>query len=267
MDREKMFYEMIFKRKSFHLFRDNKTKEYYSDSYKLTDSELAEIYDVFKTFKPLVENIKVDIRIVPNELTTCKRGQEYCILLYSEKKTNYLQNIGFIGEQLDLYLTSKNIGALWFGIGKTEEQTYNGLDFVTMIAICKVPEDKFRKDMFKSKRKPVEEIWHGTKYLDIASIVRFAPSSCNTQPWIVEEAEDRLLVYRYKKPGKRGIMAIHKVTYQNLIDIGIFILLLSLCMEYRGIKHSIQMHDDYSENEAELTLACEMTILPDWYVG
>ena len=31
---------------------------------------------------------------------TCKRGEEYCILLYSEKKDNYLQNIGYIGEQL-----------------------------------------------------------------------------------------------------------------------------------------------------------------------
>ena len=43
-------------------------------------------------------------------------------LLYSEKKDNYLQNIGYIGEQLDLYLVSKNIGTLWFGIGKVKEK-------------------------------------------------------------------------------------------------------------------------------------------------
>ena len=34
----------------------------------------------------------------------------------------YLQNIGYLGEQLDLYLVSKNIGTLWFGIGKVEEK-------------------------------------------------------------------------------------------------------------------------------------------------
>lgn len=260
MNREKLFYNMIFKRKSFHLFRNHKTKEYYSDFYKITSDEINDIYSVFQTFKPLVQNIKVEIRVVENELTTCKRGQEYCILLYSEKKTNYLQNIGFIGEQLDLYLASKNIGALWFGIGKTEETTYNGLEFVTMIAICKVPADKFRKDMFKSKRKSIEEIWRGTKFLDIANIVRFAPSSCNTQPWIVEEHSGELLVYRYKKPGKRGIMAVSKVTYQNLIDIGIFILFLSLCLEHNDIKHSIEIFDDYSGNEAELTLACKIIL-------
>lgn len=260
MIREELFYQMIFKRKSFHLFRNHKTKEYFSDFYKITDSEIDDIYSTFKMLKPLIKDIKVEIKIVENELTTCKRGQEYCILFYSEKKTNYLQNIGFIGEQLDLYLASKNIGALWFGIGKTEETTYNGLEFVTMMAICKVPEDKFRKDMFKSKRKSVEEIWRGTELLDVANIVRFAPSSCNTQPWVVEEHEGELLVYRYKKPGKRGIMPVDKVVYQNLIDIGIFILFLSLCLEHNGMEHSIEICDDYSENENEMTLACRIVM-------
>lgn len=54
---------------------------------------------------------------------------------------------------LDLYLASLNIGALWFGIGKVEEDTCNRLDFVIIFAIAKVADDKFRKDMFKSKQK------------------------------------------------------------------------------------------------------------------
>lgn len=49
-----------------------------------------------------------------------------------------------------------------------------------MIAIKKVDSSKFRKDMFKSKRKSISEIWKGDYYLDIADVVRFAPSSCNT---------------------------------------------------------------------------------------
>lgn len=93
------------------------------------------------------------MRIVPASETNCKRGEEYCILFYSEKKGNYLQNIGYIGEQIDLYLASMNIGALWFGIGKTDEYLFENLDFVIMIAIAKMPEDKFRKDMLKAKKK------------------------------------------------------------------------------------------------------------------
>ena len=107
-----MLYNMIFKRKSFHIFKDIGT---------ISAAELCEIEEKYRSFLPLAEDIKTAVRIVPAKATTCRRGQEYCILLYSEKKDNYLQNIGYIGEQLDLYLASKNIGSLWFGIGKTEE--------------------------------------------------------------------------------------------------------------------------------------------------
>lgn len=208
-------YPMIWKRKSFHLFREIQS---------ISLSELRDIEEKFKTFSPLVSDIQTDIRIVPAEETTCKRGQEYCILLYSERKENYRQNIGYLGEQLDLYLASLNIGALWFGIGKVADVKYHGLDFVIMIAIAKVPENAFRKDMLKSKRKPLTEIWTGGYGEKIGNIVRFAPSACNTQPWLVEAEEKRLRVYRYKKPGKRGIMPVQKVAHYNRIDIGIFLL-------------------------------------------
>ena len=153
MDKE--LYQMIFRRKSFHIFR-------YVDN--ISADQLHNIEEKYKTFQPLISDIKTDIRIVPADKTTCKRGQEYCILLYSGKKVDYLQNIGYIGEQLDLYLASLGIGALWFGIGKPDKSTYNGLEFVIMIAIAKVPDDKFRKNMWKSKRKPLEEIWNGEYY-------------------------------------------------------------------------------------------------------
>ena len=142
-----------------------------------------------------------------------------------------MQNIGYIGEQLDLYLVSKNIGTLWFGIGRPEEQELDGLNFVIMIAIAKVDlETKFRKDMYLNKRKKLSEIWNGNYYLDIANIVRFAPSSCNTQPWIVDSSKNELRVYRYTKEGKRGIMPMNMVKYYNQIDIGIFLCFMDLCL-------------------------------------
>ena len=245
MDKE--LYEMIFKRKSFHLFRNIGNEH-------ITEEELKDIEEQFTRFKPLVDDIKVKIKIVKDS-TTCKRGQEYCILLYSEKKDNYLQNIGYLGEQLDLYLVSKNIGTLWFGIGKVEEKQLDGLDFVIMIAIAKVDSaDKFRKDMYKSKRKELDEIWNGDNYLDIANIVRFTPSACNTQPWMVEAAEKELKVYRYRKAGKRGIMPINMVIYYNQIDIGIFLCFMELCLEHNNIKYERNLYvEEDHENEQNLT--------------
>ena len=240
-------YDMIFKRKSFHLFRN-------IGNEKISDEEIIDIENKFNELKPLVDNIKVKIKIVKDKIT-CRRGQEYCILFYSEKKDNYLQNIGYLGEQLDLYLVSKNIGTLWFGIGKVEEKELDGLDFVIMIAIHKVDSlDKFRKDMYKSKRKEVSEIWEGNNYLDIANIVRFAPSACNTQPWKVLSSDSELKVYRYRKVGKRGIMPKDRVIYYNQIDIGIFLCFLELCLEKNNIKYNRELFvEEDHENEYNLT--------------
>ena len=240
-------YEMIFKRKSFHLFRN-------IGNEKITLEELKDIENKFKELKPLDDSIKVKIKIVKDS-TTCIRGQEYCILFYSEKKDNYLQNIGYLGEQLDLYLVSKNIGTLWFGIGKVKEKELDGLDFVIMIAIKKVDsEDKFRKDMYKSKRKELSEIWEGNNYLDIGNIVRFTPSACNTQPWRVVASEKELKVYRYRKEGKRGIMPKDMVIYYNQIDIGIFLCFLELCLEKNNISYNRELFiEEDHDKENNLT--------------
>ena len=240
-------YEMIFKRKSFHLFR-NIGKE------RISQEELKDIEEYMTKIKPLDPDIKVKMKIV-NEGATCKRGQEYCILFYSEKKENYLQNVGYMGEQLDLYLVSKNIGTLWFGIGKADEKQVDGLDYVIMISIAKIDSaDKFRKDMYKSKRKELDEIWNGDYYRDIGDIARFAPSACNTQPWRVEATEKEIKVYRYRKEGKRGIMPKNLVMYYNQIDIGIFLCFMELILSHNNIEYEKEIFkEENHEQENNLT--------------
>lgn len=247
-------YSMIFKRKSFHLFRN-------IGNAIISQQEIKAIEEAYKTFTPLYQDIKTAIKIVPADQTTCHRGQQYCILLYSEKKGNYLQNIGYLGEQLDLFLVFQDIGGLWYGIGKTSEVSFDGLDFVIMIAISKIGDKtKFRKDMFKSKRKAIDEIWIGQPITGITDIIRFAPSACNTQPWIVEHEGNTLKVYRYQKPGKRGIMPKDKVTYYNRIDIGIFLCFLELCLEHNGIEFECRHFVDDSTDK-EKTIVQEYDLL------
>ena len=232
-----VFYEMIFKRKSFHIFRNVGNESIGTD-------ELEEIKKAYSEFTPLKPEIKTAIRIVPEKQTNCKRGGEFCILLYSEKKDGYLQNIGYLGEQLDLYLVSQNIGTLWFGIGKTKEDCFEDMEFVIMFSVRKISDDsKFRKDMFKSKRKSIEEIWEGKQIPRVTDIVRFAPSACNSQPWLVKN-NGKLSVFRYKKPGKRGIMPADMVSFYNRIDIGIFICFLDICFEHNGIGFEKMLYSD-----------------------
>lgn len=246
MPLDKALYDMIFKRKSFHLFRN-------IGDASISSDELEQIQEAYKTFLPLCPDIRTAIRIVPAKETTCRRGQEYCILLYSEKKENYLQNIGYLGEQLDLYLVSKNIGTLWFGIGKTEELSWDGLDFVIMIAMSRVDDEKkFRKDMFRSKRKPIDEIWTGRPIPGVTEIVRFAPSACNSQPWIAENTDVGINIYRYRKQGRSGIMPADKVSFYNRIDMGIFLCFLDLCLQHCGMEYTVERYKD-DDTEAKKT--------------
>lgn len=246
---KKQYYDEIFKRKSFHLFRN-------VGSDKISTDELKDIENAYLGFEKLYSEIDTAIRILPADKVNFKRDAEYCILIYSEKKENYLMNIGYIGEQLDLYLVKHNIGSLWFGIGKPDEPKYNGMDYVIMIAIHKIDDGKkFRKDMFKAKRKPFEEIWKGEE-LGIADITRFAPSACNSQPWYIENQDGILTVYRYKKAGKRGIMPMAAVSYYNRIDIGIYLCILEICMEKNSIDFKRELFVDDGEDR-EYTVAAK----------
>lgn len=247
-----LLYPEIFKRKSFHLFRN-------VGSEKIENSEIESIKNTYQSFDKLYPDIKTEIRIVPAEKVDFKRDAEYCILIYSEKKENYLMNVGYIGEQLDLYLVSQNIGTLWFGIGKPDKQVYNGLDYVIMIAIHKVSDKAlYRKDMFKAKRKPLNEIWSGDD-LGVADITRFAPSACNSQPWYVENKNGKLTVSRYKKHGKIGIVPASSMTYFNRIDIGIYLCFLELCLNKENIEFTRELFAD-SGTAAEYTKVAEYTL-------
>ena len=239
---DNLYYQTIFKRKSFHVFRS-------AGSEKISQAELEGIKEAFGSFESLYPDIRTAIRILPTAELNAKRDGEYCVLIYSEKKPNYLLNAGYIGEQLDLYLVRNNIGSLWYGIGKPDEPVYDGLDYVIMFVIRKVSDSsRYRKDMFKAKRKPLDEIWQGDT-LGVGEIARFAPSACNSQPWRVRNENGALVVSRYKKPNKIGIMPPKFAFYFNRIDMGIFLCILEICMAERNIVASRELYVDEADNE------------------
>ena len=250
---KKQYYDMIFKRKSFHLFRG-------LGEARLSAEELREIEEACRGFEPLCPGIRTAFRIVPAEKVNFKRDAEYCVMIYSEKKDNYLMNAGYLGEQLDLYLASRDIGSLWFGIGKPDENEFDGLSYVIMIAIHKVDDPtKFRRDMYKSKRKSIAEIWEGEDY-GIADVSRFAPSAVNSQPWRVKSENGTLSVYRYKKNGRTGLMPAAAVSYFNRIDLGIYLCILELCMEQGKIGFDRALFTD-NGGDQEMTLCAKYKLI------
>ena len=59
-------YPMIFKRKSFHLFKNIGS---------ISQRELSQIEESFRRCQPLIPEIPLEMKIVPAADTTCKRGR------------------------------------------------------------------------------------------------------------------------------------------------------------------------------------------------
>ncbi|ADL50186.1 nitroreductase family protein [Clostridium cellulovorans] len=234
----KELYDMIFKRKSFRKF---------NDALSFSEEELQDINEEIKRLIPLITGIEVKYEIVPREKTTCKRG-ECCLLIYSEEKEHYLLNVGYMFEQLDLYLASRNIGVCWYGMGKVNETQYNNLPYVIMLALGKAEENQFRKDYRKSKRKETSDIWKGDLSFEIAEFVKYAPSACNTQPWRVVCENHTLKIYRITEI--KSIIPKEKVSFYNSIDMGIFLYFVELALSHNKI--SFQRTLSPENNEADL---------------
>ena len=213
-------YDMIFKRKSFRRF---------DDALSLSVEEMKKIEQHLGKLVPLLDEVKIKYRIVKREETTCRRG-EYCLLVYSEQKENYLVNVGYILEQLDLWMASQNIGVCWYGMGKPDIVEYDGLNYVIMLAFGKGQPAEFRKDYTKAKRKALEKIWSGQHIPGVTNVVRFAPSACNTQPWRVVFENQRIQIFRSTEV--RSIIPKAKIPFYNSIDMGIFLCFMEVALRH-----------------------------------
>jgi nitroreductase len=243
-------YNMIFKRKSFR---------YFNDSLSLCIEELQNIEQHLNEAMPLLDDVKIKYRIVKREQTTCKRG-EYCILVYSEKKENYLLNVGYILEQLDLWMASQNIGVCWYGMGKPDNLKYDELDYVIMLAFGKGQPEEFRKDYTKAKRKDIEVIWSGEHIQNVTNVVRFAPSACNSQPWRVIYKNGVIKIFRSAEV--RTIIPKEKIPFYNSIDMGIFLCSMEIALrhnqyEFKRIVHEGQKSDEEQIEVAQYTIYLE----------
>jgi hypothetical protein len=241
-------YGMIFKRKSFRRF---------DDTLSLSNEELQKIEQQLYKLIPLVVDINIKYQIVKREKTTCKRG-EYCLLVYSEKKENYLLNVGYVLEQLDMWMASENIGACWYGMGKTTERQYDGLDYVIMMTFGKGRSVEFRKDYTKAKRKELEIIWNGECFVDVANVVRYSPSSCNSQPWRVFcESDD---IHIYCSTQVRSMIPKVRRPYYNSIDMGIFLCFMEIALKNKGYEF-IRMLCAGQKKDEELIAVADYRIL------
>lgn len=170
----------IYIRKSCRKYSDEKI------DFSLIDEFLSNV-------NPLIPEINYSYKIFKKEEINIKTrwSAPYYLAIYSEKKENYGINVGFIFQQLSLYLQSINIGSCWVGLASLKEKNPK---FVILIAFGK--SEDLTRDISSFKRKKLSQI---SDFEDEKlTPARLAPSAVNSQPWFFKHTDEGFDVYKIK---------------------------------------------------------------------
>ena len=117
--------------------------------------DMSQIHEFMSTVKPLIPEINYSYKILTRDEVSLKTrwSAPYYLAIYSDKKENYGLNIGFIFQQLSLYMQSLNIGSCWVGMGSVKEKDP---EFVILMSFGK--SNDLKRDISKFKRKSLSKI-------------------------------------------------------------------------------------------------------------
>lgn len=243
----KEYYEVIFKRRSTRKF---------GPLLKITPDELNEVKKKTDELFSLNDALKGNCVIVPRTETTAKWG-EYCLLYYGTKDVLGLLNAGYILEQADLYLQSRDIGVCWYGLASPKDAQANGMDYIIMLSFGKCTPENFRKSVSEFDRLNAEVIWEGEFCKEVKDAVRLCPSACNSQPWRLTSTNNEIKLYRDLSPNEH--LTKDKMDYFNSIDMGIFMTILETALEFHGFGFNRKLNIS-TINEKRILIA-EYTII------
>ena len=181
-------------------------------NYLDDEIDLDSIKEFISNAEVLTPDMNFTYEILEREEVNLKTRWKapYYLALYSDKKENYGVNLGFVFQQVSLYMQSIGIGSCWVGMGTIKEKNP---EFVILIAFGK--SNDLTREISKFKRKSLSDISDlPDEKLEPA---RLAPSAINTQPWYFKHTDEGYDVFKVKHNFvKRKILG-----KWNDIDVGI----------------------------------------------
>jgi hypothetical protein len=163
---------------------------------------------------PLYPGIKVRMDIVGRDKVKCicPWTTPQVLTVYSEEAEGDLENIGFLFQQMDLYLQTLGLGVCWLGMGRLNPKTVTeveGMNFVIMLAFGHPRGDRLRHDGKGFRRKSPEQI--SDRPDPRLEPARLAPSAVNSQPWYFTHEGDTIHVFCSQKGSRldAGIALAH----------------------------------------------------------
>jgi len=191
------------------------------------DSVLSQLRSFIGTIKPLHSSIKTSISILSREdyirnfSTMLVPNAQHYVVIRSVKKEGYLENVGFIGEQIVLFLTELDIGTCWAGCARPKNADEAGkLPYVITICFGRADNAPRRTSPEESKRKLIQDIVMGKlgtpALLPLLEAGRLAPSAMNLQPVRYITESTNIFIYR-----KRPLICTTNIEEMQCIDVGI----------------------------------------------
>ncbi len=189
------------------------------DKNPLSSETLNEIRAFIDNAKVLNPEINWSYDIVgPDNFRILQRFKPaHALLMFSETKQNYFQNIGFIFQQVDLFLQSMGIGSCWIGAGgpKNYENPNPEHKFIIMMVFGK-PQGEIYRERTQFERKIICEISDRRDSKLIPA--QLAPSAANSQTWYFTHNDDGSYnLYR----NRRKLRLNKKMDAWNQVDMGI----------------------------------------------
>ena len=212
--------ETIRKRKSIRKY----------DMTKLDNQTLEKVKAHFNNLVPLHPGIRYSIEIANKTKGLFNISAPHYLVFGSEDKDGAYENIGFIGQQMDLFFAENGLGCCWLGASKPQEKETSALPFVICMSFGKPAEPLYR-GLSEFKRKPLSQISEGTD--ERLEAARLAPSGINAQGWYFIADNGKIHCYR-KKPNPIAGLLLGRM---GEIDLGIAVCHIFMESGAEGFKY------------------------------
>lgn len=241
-------YDAIFVRKSTRKFKDEPLAESAAEAVR-------KLVDGAERLYPGID-MRVEIVMDGKKVQDMRKGivgsfgkiiAPHYLVITSEEKPGYRENIGYALEQVVLGMTAMGIATCWIGGNVDWEAMKKRLDIgdgqepVIMIAFGKPlhDEDMLRKEPGDAKRKVLEQIVAGTPdatWAKALEATRLAPSAGNSQPWrfFMEDGRADLFIARGNVIQQRLFGSI------NYVDAGIALCHMAIAARKFGVDMKIR---------------------------
>ena len=193
-------YEAICVRKSVRSYTGEALSPQLLDKVKAHYRELTGLFGGIETEISVLDNRRGQQRM----LSLFSVKAPYYLVFYSEEAPRYLMNMGYLMEQMVLYMCSLGIGTCFIGSNKIKKelQEKDGRKMVGIVAFGKSKGSHVRKQA-EAKRLSIDQLCIFKEVprqwmRQLLESARLAPSAMNDQPWRFVVYDNRIHIFSKK---------------------------------------------------------------------